>query len=367
MPQRIIQKNNEVRMSHKIKSICLLCSVLCSFLLFWLPALCQNDFSSIEQLLKQNQKGLENNVVAAIWKDGKIVFQKQIEKEQGDFNAKTQTSIQACGNWLTAALVMTFVDQGKLSLDDKISKYIPIFSTYMKGYITIRNCLTNTTGIQVDAGMKKAFEKSKFETLEDQVNAFASKHEIQANPSTEFFYSPIGPNIVGRVLEIVGKKGFDRLMMERITRPLKMRGTTFANDEGGAIDPAMGGKSTVNDYLNFLSMLLNKGMFEGKRVLSEQAIREMEKMQFTAIPVKYIPKPATGWHYGLGEWVQEMDTKGETSVLNSINFAGSFVYIDKCRNYAAVVFTKNILADPPKDFYRKFKDAVDAQMQANCE
>jgi CubicO group peptidase (beta-lactamase class C family) len=366
MLQRIIQKDNLARMSHKIKSICLLCGSLTCFLLIWLSACAQTDFSQVDQLLKQNQKTFGNNVVAAIWKDGKIIYQKQIEKEQGDFNAKTQAPIETCGNWLTAALVMTFVEEGKLSLDDKVSKYLPIFSTYMKGYITIRNCLTNTTGIQTDGGIK-ALRNSRFETLEDQVNSFASKHEIQANPGTEFFYSNIGPNIVGRVLEIVGKKGFDRLMQERITRPLKMRGTTFYNDAGGAIDPSLGGKSTLNDYLNFLSMLMNKGMFEGKRVLSEKAIAEMEKLQFSEIPVKYIPKPATGWHYGLGEWVQETNSKGEPSVITCPNFAGSFVYIDKCRNYAAVFLTKNTLSDPPKDFYKKFKKAVDAEMQANCE
>src|SRR5277367_6195983 len=182
--QTINQKNNLVRMSHKIKSICLLCSLLISFLLFWLPVSAQSDFSAVEQLIKQNQKALGNNIAAAVWKDGKIIFQKQVEKEQGDFNAKTQAPIQTCGNWLIAALVMSFVEQGKLSLDDKVSKYIPIFSTYMKGYITIRNCLTNTTGIQTDGGIK-ALRNSKFDALEDQVNSLASKHEIEANPGTE--------------------------------------------------------------------------------------------------------------------------------------------------------------------------------------
>ena len=165
-------------------------------------------------------------MLPAVWKDGKIIFQKQVEKEQGDFNAKTQAPIQNCGNWLTAALVMTFVDQGKLSLDDKVSKYIPIFSTYMKSYITIRNCLTNTTGIQADAGMK-AFRNSKFDALEDQVNTFASKHEIEANPGTQFFYSNMDPNIVGRVLEIVGKKRFRQVDAGKNNAPVKNARNNF--------------------------------------------------------------------------------------------------------------------------------------------
>ena len=146
-----------------------------------------------------------------------------------------------------------------------------------------------------------------------------------------------------------------------------MRGTTFTNDAGGSIDPSLGARSTVNDYLSFLSMFMSKGMFEGKRVLSEQAIEEMDKLQYPELPVKYIPKPATGWHYGLGEWVQETNSKGEASVIACPDFAGSFVYIDKCRNYAAVFFTKELLNDPPKEFYKKFKEAIDAEMPASCD
>ena len=63
-------------------------------------------------------------------------------------------------------------------------------------------------------------------------------HDIAANPSTEFFYSNLGPNIAARVLEIISKKSFERLMRERITSPLKMRSTNFANQEGGATNPS---------------------------------------------------------------------------------------------------------------------------------
>ena len=47
---------------------------------------------------------------------------------------------------------------------------------------------------------------------------------------------------------------------------------------------------SANDYINFLSMILNKGMFEGKKILSEASVAEMQKPQFTTLPVKYIPK-----------------------------------------------------------------------------
>src|SRR6201999_2106946 len=159
-------------------------------LLFCLSVLAQSGFDAVDQLIKQNQKELGQGFVLLVVKDGKVLYQKQ---GYPDFVAKTQAPIAAAGDWMTAALVMTFVDEGKLSLDDKVTKYIPLFGKYMKGYITIRNCLTNTTGIWPDAeGVMKVLQKSKFESLEDEVSNYATKHDIQTNPGTEFFYSNIG-------------------------------------------------------------------------------------------------------------------------------------------------------------------------------
>jgi CubicO group peptidase (beta-lactamase class C family) len=332
-----------------------------AFLLIWRSLQCQPNFSETDQLLKQNQKLLGTNFVALVWKDGKIVYQKQFEKESGDFNAKFQIPLETCSQWMTAALVMTFVDEGKLSLDDKVSKYIPLFSTYMKSYITIRNCLTFTTGIQADAlGPMKVLQKAKFETLEDEVNAFASKREIAANPGTEFYYSHVGPNIAGRVLEIISKRGFDRLMAERIIRPLKMHLTTFSDQNGGAVNPSAGALSTAGDFMNFLIMIMNKGVFEGKRVLSEKSVSEIETSQFVQLPVKYVPKGGEDYHFGLGTWIQQ------DRVIGSLNLSGNWPFVDLCHNYAAILFVKTSTSDPKRDIYKRFKESIDRQFTSSC-
>src|ERR1700742_4763029 len=133
-------------------------------LLFCLSVLAQSGFDAVDQLIKQNQKELGQGFVLLVVKDGKVLYQKQ---GYPDFVAKTQAPIAAAGDWMTAALVMTFVDEGKLSLDDKVTKYVPLFGKYMKGYITIRNCLTNTTGIKTDEAVDKPLSRVHFETLED--------------------------------------------------------------------------------------------------------------------------------------------------------------------------------------------------------
>ncbi|MBS1667703.1 MAG: beta-lactamase family protein [Bacteroidetes bacterium] len=349
-------------MTYKFKIICLQFSILCGFLLFWLTGISQSSFPEVDALINQNKKTLNNNFALLVWKDGKLAYQKQ----SPDFNGKTQAPIGNAGNWLTAALVMTFVDEGKLTLDDKISQYIPIFATYMKSYITVRNCLTNTTGIRSEEGIAKLFDKSKNTSLEDNVTAYAKK-EIQANPGTEFFYSNIGFDIVARVLEVISKKSFDRIMQEKLLRPLKMRGTSFSNDEGGAINPAGGARSTGNDYINFLSMLLNNGMFAGKRILSEKSVAELETAQFTALPVKYSPKITEGLHYGYGDWIEETDSEGKGTLISCNNLYGTYPYIDKCKNYAAILILQKPQSELKKEFFGSLKDAIGGQMSSTCK
>lgn len=329
-------------------------SLLLFLLLLLQLAHAQSDFSEVDRLLEKNSKLLGNNVVALVWKDGKVIYQKETGT---DFNGKTQAPIASCSKWLTAATIMALVDEGKLDLDDPVSKYIPVLEKYMKGYITIRQCLSHTTGI--DNGKTRLLERRKFESLEEEAKSIAAK-EISNNPGKEFAYGSSGLNLAARCAEVVSKKEFSRLVQEKITRPLKMRATTFVNDNGNAPNPSGGAQSSALDYMNFLVMMLNKGVFEGKRVLSENAIAEMQKNHFPGLPVKYSPAAAEGFEYGLGVWIQEKDANGNALVVSSPGLFGTWPYIDKCRNYAAIVFVKSILAEQKKDFYVRFKEAVDA-------
>lgn len=353
-------------MSYKVKTTCLHFSSFVLFLLLWLPVFSQKkpaapepspyNFEAVDQLLRQNQKVLGNNFVALVWKDGKIVYQKQ---GGPDFTPKMYAPIAGAGNWLTAALVMTFVDEGKLSLDDKVAQYIPLFAKYMKGYITIRNCLTHTTGIKTEGDDGTRVLRSRSGTLEDDVNDYASKKSIGTNPGTEFFYSNLGPNIVARVLEIVSKKSFDRLMMERIIRPCKMKGTSFTNENGGALNAAGGARSTANDYINFLAMLLNKGTFEDKRVLSEKAIEEMEKAQFAGLPVRSAPKDLQGAQFGLGNYILAPETAGAAPTLFCPNLLGTTPFIDQCRGYAAILIVQKPEEEQRKTLALSMKNLID--------
>jgi CubicO group peptidase (beta-lactamase class C family) len=348
-------------MSVKLRLTCVKVSTVLVFMLFFQLAKAQADFSEVANKIEKARKELGGAAVALIYKDGKLVYQKTM----GDITPKTQAPVAALSQWLTAALVMTLVDQGKLSLDDKVSKFLPIFSKYAKGYITIRDCLDNFTGIESETIHLSSYQGSKYASLEEEVEVFASKKEIQANPGVEFRYNNTGLNIAGRVVEIVTKRGFEQMMQERITRPLMMRSTNFSSLN--AVNPAGGALTSANDYLNFLSMILNKGMFNGKRILSEQAIAEMQTVRTTPSLIKYAPKLAEGFNYGFGAWITATDEKGLATAISCPGLFGSWASIDKCRGYAFVLLTKELVTFDKKDFYLGIKQAIDDQISPACK
>ena len=348
-------------MSYNAQINCRRFSLFILPLLFCLAVAAQPNFDAVDQLLKQNQKTLGNYVVL-VSKDGKTIYQKQ---GGADFTAKNQAPIAGSGDWMIAALVMTFVDEGKLSLDDKVAKYLPIFGTYMKGYITIRNCLTNTTGIKTDESTERPLERNHFEELGDMVNTYASKHSIATNPGTEIFYSNLGPNIAAHVLEVISKKAFDRLMRERITSPMKMRGTIFSNELGGSTNPSNGGQSTANDYINFLTMLLNKGTFEGKRILSEKAVEELMKVQAAGLPVKYMPAGLPGVQMGLGCFITNRNSSGAPTAFVSPDLLGTAAFLDACRNYGAVIIVEKPIEEK-KPLYQNLMNLIGEAIGGAC-
>lgn len=350
-------------MTYKNSSICIKGTTLVVLLLIFQPAFSQGKFKDLDDILTQKQMLLGKDFVVMLWKkDDTLVYKKEL----GDFNSKTQAPIASCSKWLTAALVMIFVDEGKLSLDDKITKWLPEYEKYAKNYITIRHCLSHMTGIRSEPfTLLKFLERKKYNSLEDEVNAFAAK-DIQANPGEEFRYSNIGLNIAGRILEIISKKKFDILARQRLFVPLEMRKTSFSTLDGSAVNPSGGAVSTPEDYMHFLIMIMNKGVYKGKRILSEDAINEMMQIQTKPAQIKYAPAAAQGYNYALGCWVIE-EKDGKATTVSSPGLFGTFPLVDYCRGYAYLFFVKNLLGEERADAQIEIKKVIDEQLANSCK
>jgi CubicO group peptidase (beta-lactamase class C family) len=244
---------------------------------------------------------------------------------------------------ITAAGVMILHDEGKLKLDDPVSKYIPAFKeTKLTGgktpgrEITIRDCLMHTSGLVSD--------QRNVGTLANTVELLA-KSELAFEPGSKWQYGP-GLSVAGRVVEVVSGHAFDQFLAERIFEPLEMKQTTFhPTDEqlthlamlyqptadkkdiergthwllevtsDTSPNPSGGLYSTAGDLVRFYQMVLNGGDLNGRRVLSADAVKQMTSLQSGELVTGFTP--GNGW--GLG-FCLIREPQGPTDVLS----AGSY-------------------------------------------
>jgi CubicO group peptidase (beta-lactamase class C family) len=349
-------------MSHKFHAFCLKFSTVLFFMLLLQPAFAQS-LTELDDVVLQKQKQIKTDVVLMVADKDTIIYNKDTKIFS---SLRGQAPIAASSEWLTAALVMTMVDEGKISLDDRVSRYLPEFARYGKNYITIRHCLSHFTGIQAEAPkLKKMFEKKKFESLEAEVNNFASK-EIQQNPGAEFRYNNMGLSIAGRILEIVSKKKFDMLAQQKLFRAMGMRQTSFSTLDGGLLNPDAGARSTANDMIRFMTMLLNYGVYKGQRILSEESVKQLRLLHTTSQLIKYAPEEANTYQYSLGAWAAANDGK-QATVLTAPSLGGTLPVIDFCRGYAFIILFKELTDDQKANAYNDIKSILDGKFVTKCK
>lgn len=350
-------------MSAKLRPDCLKASTIALFLLFFQAATGQGKFEEVSGIAEQQAKTLKQEVVVVVATKDTSVYTKDTKT----FSAiRGQAPLGFSSQWLTAALVLIMVDEGKISLDDKVSQYLPVYGSYMKSYVTIRHCLSHFTGIQTETNkVVKLFEKKKFASLEEAVAGYAKK-EIQENAGEAFRFSGMGPDIAGRILELVTKKKFDMLIQQKLLRPLGMRQTTFSTLDASAISPSSGGRSTAADYTKFLRMLLNGGMHNGQRILSEAAVKTMRQVLTEPGNRKYSPAMAGNWEYALGAWAAGDETEKLATVLTAPSLGGTTALVDFCRGYAFVYLQKELEEETKFPAGAQFRDALEQLYPARC-
>ena len=252
---------------------------------------------------------------------------------------------------ITATALMMLVDEGKVKLDDPAENYLPEFKGQMRlaerggdllvlkkppRPVTVRNLLSHTSGL-----VGRSPLEGKLDSLPLREGAITyGLSPLKFDPGSQYEYCNPGINTVGRIIEVVSEMPYEKFLQDRLLDPLGMVDTTFWPDEGqlarvaksykpgpermGLVEipidqltypladlkrqpyPAGGLFSTAADVGTFCRMILNGGQLDGKRYLSEAAVREMTSTQTGDLLNG--GKGENG--YGLG-WSTSKKSKGE--------------------------------------------------------
>jgi CubicO group peptidase (beta-lactamase class C family) len=165
-----------------------------------------------------------------ISKGGKVLLQKgygMADREQKIENsAKTKFRICSLTKSFTAMAIMQLEEKGKLSVNDKLSKFIPDYPNGDK--ITIHHLLTNTSGIVDHTELPdfKTIRRTKPVTIEQTIATF-KKRPLKFMPGEKFEYSNSNYILLGLISEKVSGKSYGDFIRGNIFVPLKMNNSGF--------------------------------------------------------------------------------------------------------------------------------------------
>jgi len=335
----------------------------------------QQPFSQVDEWLDTHAAEMGGRLILLVYKDGKVIYNHLVNKmngrqqallrlmakrngsepDFGDYTKTTKQPIASCSKWLSAALVMTFVDEGKILLTDTVGKFLPVLSKNGKGGITIGDCLSHMTGI-LSPDLKADLSAKRQANSMDEVISQIAAYPMEGPPGTVFRYSNTGLQIAGAVLEKITGRRFQTLFAERIAGPLRMKNTDFGH--AAVALPAGGAVSTPEDYIHFLTMILNKGMFNGKRILSEKSVALMQVNRLTTeVRIAYTPALAAGAGYGYGEWIMG------GGAISSPGLFGSYPWVDNDKGYCAFLMAFYTKSDGRQAKYAELRKLVDQQIR----
>lgn len=289
------------------------------------------DFSTIDDKISGwVDTGYYKGASLIVVKDNRVIHRQFY----GDYNAQTVAYIASAGKWLAAATIAAVVDEGKLSWDDPVDKWLPEFKD-SKGRATLRQLLSHTAGYP--DYQPKGAPVDNYQTLRESV-AHIVDLPPDALPGTKFKYGGEAMQVAGRMAELATGMDWESLFQQKIAKPMHMDSTHFTPvSKVGGQSPMLGGgaRTRLQDYANFLNMINNNGVFNGKRILSAKAIAAMQADQVADTKVnpnefvEHVRKDTRTSIYGLGEWREEVDAKGNTILISSPSWAGAYPWIDK--------------------------------------
>jgi hypothetical protein len=210
---------------------------------------------------------------------GKIVQERYYRSYQAPAMAMSSTKS------ITGILVGMLIDDGKIkSIDEPVCTYIEEWCAGQKGKVRLRHLLTMTSGLprMFSEGVSSVGDK----------NPFVINLALATEPGTVWAYSNEGVQLLSPILDKAAGEPLQDYARKRLFEPLGMRGTRLHLDERGHAWTYADMETTPRDFARIGLLMLNKGVWQGKRIVSESWVKQLTT-----------PSQILNPHYGLLWWL----------------------------------------------------------------
>lgn len=307
------------------------------------------DFAELDRILTAGAANVSGGMSLRLTQNGRVIY----EKSFGGYELNRVVAIASASKWLSGAGVMAAVDAGKVRLEDPISRFVPSF-VGDKAAMNLRQAFSHTSGFPGE-NVGSAASNPETQCLNDRTTTLErcvdeiARVPLVAAPGAQFAYGSLSMQAAGRMVEVATATGWSRWMNERILTPLGMTRSLvgLANRDG---NPLVAGSylSTGPDYSRFVQMILNGGVWEGRRILSADAVERMRTDQTAGARIASTPYAGFGGlgqsRYGVGGWLVP-NPPTPSLEMSSQGAFGFSPWVDYSRNLTGVLAVQDQLAD----------------------
>lgn len=305
--------------------------------------------------------------VVAVVKDGVIAYQKGFGyetykklnpiRENAVYDLASLTKVTA-----TTPAIMKLLDEDKISLDDKVSKYFPEFSEGEKSEVTIRNLLLHDSGLPA---FRVYIDSLK---TEDEIIEAVKNEPLIREPGTKYEYSDLGFILLGEIVEQVSGRPLDEYVRKELYYPLGMSSTFFNPKKRGnlarripptendttyrmklmqaevhderayylnGVSGHAGLFSSAGDLAVYCQMLLSDGAYGGRQYLKPSTVARFTKRQSKLV----------NRGFGFDRKSEGFSTAGSLTsdkTFGHTGFTGTSYWIDPERKLAIIVLTNRV-------------------------
>lgn len=306
--------------------------------------------SDFDNMLSQEFKSDEPGATALIAHNGQIIYERAFGMANLELQVPMHVDnvfrIGSITKQFTAVAILQLMEEGRLDLQDEITKYIPDYPTQGQK-ITIENLLTHTSGIQDYARMKDTKQRGNLDFTPREMIDYFKNQPMRFIPGSKWEYSNSGYFLLGYIIEAITGKTYSKYLEDNIFKPLGMKNTSYASDRRLTKNRANGYSKGDDGFENaaYLSMtqpyaaggiqstaedifLWNKALLSSKLITKESLNRAWTPHLLTdGMKTHY----GYGWRFG---YIQDSPSIWHGGLING--FMAVALYLPKEDVFVAV-------------------------------
>jgi CubicO group peptidase (beta-lactamase class C family) len=311
-------------------------AILIAFLMLLLlfPPLvsAQTKAEKIDGLLRLYYDFGKFNGAALVAEGGRVIYKKGFGLANMEWNIPNQPDTKfrlgSITKQFTSMLILQLVEEGRISLEGKLSDYLPYYREDTGKKVTVHHLLTHTSGIPSYTNLPNFMDEVSRDPygVEEFVKKYCSG-DLEFEPGARFNYNNSGYFILGAVIEKIAGRPYEKVLEEKIFRPLGMKNSGY--DRHGPIlpDRAAGYEQSLEGYANapYLDMSLPyaagslystaEDLFIWDQALYTDKLLSAKWKELLFKP--YVPRGGSAYGYGWGVGKKKLpQSKREVSVIS---------------------------------------------------